>query len=201
MEIREWNERYRVGDRAKDSEAAPNPLLVETCANLPPGKALDLACGAGRNSIWLAQRSWEVTAVDGASSAIEMLRRRAAELGIPVNARVADLESSGFEIGESCWDLIAMCFYLQTSLFEPSKRGVRPGGLVVAIVHIVEPGEEPAAHRLRPGELKGYFEGWEILHYYEGASRDAEHKRPVAEIVARRPAMQRSQYRSSLRSR
>jgi SAM-dependent methyltransferase len=188
MEIREWEERYRAGDRTKDAEAAPNSLLVETCSKLPPGSALDLACGAGRNSIWLAEKGWRVTALDGARSAIEMIKRRALELGVAVDARVADLEASGFEIGGSRWDLIAMCFYLQTSLFEPAKRGLRPGGLVLAIVHVVGPREEPTAHRLRSGELKRYFSDCEILHYYEGPSRDPEHKRPVAEIVARRQA-------------
>jgi SAM-dependent methyltransferase len=186
MEIHKWDELYRSGERAEDSEAAPNPLLVKTCSNMPPGKALDLACGAGRNAIWLAQHGWNVTAVDGAPGAIEILRSRASALGVAVSTVVADLEKNGFEMGESCWDLIAMCFYLQTSLFEPAKQGVRPGGIVLAIIHIAEPREEPTGHRLRPGELKQYFGGCEILHYYEGKSNDAAHKRPVAEIVARR---------------
>jgi hypothetical protein len=50
MEIRGWDKRYRSGERAaEDLEAAPTPLLVETAKQLAPGKALDLACGAGRN--------------------------------------------------------------------------------------------------------------------------------------------------------
>jgi SAM-dependent methyltransferase len=198
MELEGWNERYRSGDRAKDWEAAPNPLVVQTCAGMPPGRALDLACGSGRNSIWLAERGWKVTAVDGAASAIEILRQRASELGVTVDARVADLEKDEFEIEESCWDLVAMCFYLQRSLFERAKRGVQPGGLVLAIVHIVESGEEATEHRLMPGELKQYFSDCEILHYYEGKSRDAAHKRPVAEIVAR-PATREERRRSSLK--
>jgi SAM-dependent methyltransferase len=186
MELRQWDERYRLEQRAEDREAAPNPLLVETCLKTPPGRALDLACGTGRNAIWLAEHGWQVTAADGSSSAIEILRRRASGLGVAVNAKVADLGKNAFEIGQSCWDLIAMCLYLQTSLFEPAKRGVRPGGLVLAIVHIAESGEEPTGHRLRPGELKQYFTDCEILHYYEGKPNDTAHKRPVAEIVARR---------------
>jgi SAM-dependent methyltransferase len=185
VEIQGWDERYRSG-RAEERETEPNPLLAETCSKLPPGKALDLACGAGRNAIWLAQRGWSVTAVDGAPTAIEILRRRASEGGVAVDARIFDLEKREFEIEENCWDLIAMCFYLQTSLFEPAKRGVRPGGIVLAIVHIAEAGEEPTGHRLRPGELRQYFLDCEILHYYEGKSNDSAHKRPVAEIVARR---------------
>jgi tellurite methyltransferase len=188
MEISAWNERYRTGDRSQeDLESSPNPLLAETVEKLLPGKALDLACGTGRNSVWLAERGWRVTAVDGAAAAIELVHKRAALSGVTVETLVADLERHDFHIAPDSWNLILMCFYLQTSLFEPAKRGVKPGGIVLAIVHITEPGEEPTAHRLRPGELKTYFEDFEILHYREGAPNDPAHKRLSAEIVARRP--------------
>jgi len=71
MEIHGWNERYRTRARAaEDLGTAPTPLLAATAAKLVPGKALDLACGAGRNAIWLAEHGWEVTAVDGAPAAL-----------------------------------------------------------------------------------------------------------------------------------
>jgi tellurite methyltransferase len=189
MDILAWEERYRSGDRAKeDLEAPATPLLIETARHLKPGRALDLACGAGRNALWLAEHGWSVTAVDGSATAIEILRRRAAERGLTVDARVADLEKGEYIIEPSQWDLIAICYYLQRDLFEPAKHGVKPGGLLLAIVHITEPGEAPTAHRLRPGELRGYFSGWEILHDCEGSPNDPAHRRASAEIVARRPA-------------
>jgi SAM-dependent methyltransferase len=160
----------------------PTPLLVETTAKLKPGRALDLACGTGRNAVWLAERGWAVTAVDGSPAAIEALRARDSR----VHAQVADLEKGEFKIDESRWDLIAMCYYLQPDLIETSKRGVVTGGVVLVIVHITEPGEEPTKHRLRPGELARFFNGWEILHNHEGSPNDPEHRRLSAEIVARR---------------
>jgi SAM-dependent methyltransferase len=186
MEIEAWDERYRLG-RTADLEGAANPLVVETCSKMPRGRALDLACGAGRNALWLAENGWEVTAVDGAPTAVETLRHRASQRRVRVEARVANLISAAFEIGESSWDLILMCFYLQKSLFEPAKAGVRPDGAVLAIVHIAEVSEQPTGHQLRSGELLASFADFEILHYYEGEPRDSEHKRRVAEIVARRP--------------
>jgi SAM-dependent methyltransferase len=187
MELAGWEERYRTGHRAEDRETSPTPLVLETAARLVPGTALDLACGAGRNALWLAAHGWSVTAVDGALSAIGILRERARERGLPVDARVADLEKEGFRIERSAWDLILMCYYLQRDLFAPALEGLVPGGMLVAIVHIAEPGEEPTAHRLRPGELPEFFRGCEILHHREGRPRDRAHQRPVAEIVARRP--------------
>ena len=188
MEISKWNERYISGDRAnEDLEPSPNSLLALTASNLPAGKALDLACGTGRNAVWLAEHGWQVTAVDGATAAIELLHQRAAKRGVSVHTQLADLEKNEFRIEPGSWDLIAMCFYLQTSLFDPAKLGVKPGGIVLAIVHITASDEELTEHRLRPGELKTYFRDFEVLHYREGAPNDPAHKRLCAEIVARRP--------------
>jgi tellurite methyltransferase len=201
MDINDWNERYRSGERAaEDLIATPTPLLVETVSRLTPDelasgkpsasrRALDLACGTGRNALWLAERGWRVTAIDGAPDAIAILLHRAAQRGLTVDARVADLDEPRYSIAPESWDLIAICYYLQRNLFEPAKRGLVPGGIHIAIVHITEPGEEPTAHRLRPGELESYFHGWEILHRYEGQPNDAAHRRSVAEVVARRPGL------------
>jgi tellurite methyltransferase len=183
MDIRGWDERYRT---EQDSESAPTPLLIETAQSLKPGRALDLACGTGRNALWLAQQGWSVTAVDGSEAAIEILGGRAAAQGLLLDARVADLEKGEFRIEPASWDLIALCYYLQRGLLEPAKRGVAPGGLLLVIVHIAEAGEEPTQFRLRPGELAGCVEGCEIVHCYEGKPRDPVHARAVAEIVARK---------------
>src|ERR1700730_17776605 len=184
MEIRGWDERYRT----EDLDVAPNPLLIETAQRLQPGKALDLACGTGRNALWLAEQGWSATAVDGAPTAIEILRRRASEKGLHVDARVVDLETGEYRIEPSTWDLIVISYYLQRDLFEPANRGLAPGGVILAIVHIAEPGEEPNYKRLKSGDLEHYFQGWEILHRYEGKPNDKAHQRSVAEVVARRPA-------------
>lgn len=188
MDISLWDERYRTGAHAtSDFTTEPSPLLVATASKLPPGNALDLASGAGRNALWLAEQNWRVTAVDGSTAAIDVLCRRADERHLTIRTLVADLEKQEYAIAPSSWDLIAMCYFLQRDLFEPAKIGVVPGGVLIAIVHITEPGEEPTGRRLRPGELAGYFRDWEVLHYAEGAPNDPVHKRACAEIVARRP--------------
>jgi tellurite methyltransferase len=180
LKLPDWDDRYR----SRDEPGAPNPLVIETARHRPRGRALDLACGTGRNALWLASNGWSVTAVDGSVAAIQKLQLHAGAL--PVETHIADLEKGEFAIAESSWDLILVCYYLQRDLFEPLKRGVAPGGTVIAIVHITEGRELPTQHRMRPGELAHYFEGWEILHSHEGASRDPAHRRASAEIVARR---------------
>ncbi len=100
---------------------------------------------------------------------------------------VADLQKSEYTIAPFAWDLVIICYYLQRDLIEPAKNGVRPGGILLIIIHITEGDEQPTASRLRPGELARYFTDWEVLHSYEGKPNDPAHRRSVAEIVARRP--------------
>jgi SAM-dependent methyltransferase len=185
MDLADWDERFRKeADGTAEHESAPNPLLVEVTRGLGPGRALDLACGTGRNALWLAQQGWSVTAVDGSAVAIDILRSRARRLGVTIDAQVADLEAAGFTIAPACYDLIAMCYYFQRSLIEPCKRGLVPGGVMVAIALRIEPGKENSPFRLHPGELGGYFAGWEILHNHEGAD---PWRHQIAEMAARRP--------------
>lgn len=185
MDLAAWDEQYRKeADSAMERESTANPLLVETARDLRPGRALDLACGTGRNALWLAQHGWSVTAVDGSATAIANLCRRAVKLGVTVDAHVADLEKNGFTISPVSYHLIAMCYYFQRSLLEQCKRGLVPGGVMVAIALLIEPGKGPSTFRLQPGELRGYFTDWEILHDSEGS--DAWQHR-VAELVVRRP--------------
>ncbi len=187
MDIRGWDEWYRSkNSNAEDIDATPAKLVLGTAQRLKPGLALDLACGAGRNALWLRKRGWQVTAVDGAAAAIETLRARAAEQGLAINAKVADLQT-GYRIDEASWDLIVIAYYPQQDLLEAAKQGVKPGGVLLTIVHTTEGEEEPNESRLRPGELKRNFAGWEIEHEYEGTPHDSAHKRRVAEIVARKP--------------
>ena len=113
--------------------------------------------------------------IDGSAAAIDILNRRTAG----VTTLVADLENGQYQIEPSSWDLIVIAYYLQRDLIGPAKAGVKPGGVLVSVVNIAEPGQQPTYKRAKPGELKEFFTDWEILHYCEEV--------PLAEIVARRP--------------
>ncbi len=75
MDSRDWDERYAGAEQVWSLE--PNRFVAAEVADLPPGDALDLACGEGRNAIWLARRGWRVTAVDFSQVAVERGRRLA----------------------------------------------------------------------------------------------------------------------------
>lgn len=86
MDAREWDARY--ADTELVWSAEPNRFVARECADLAPGVALDLAAGEGRNAIWLAQRGWDVTAVDFSQVALDKGARLAGE--VPVRWVCAD---------------------------------------------------------------------------------------------------------------
>ena len=182
MDLQGWDERYR----REPDEAEPTPLLQKFVRGMRPGRALDLAAGAGRNALWLARQGWDVMAVDGAPAAIRILEHRAAAQGLAVTTLVTDLVSGDYTPTVESFDLIVIAYYLQRNLMERAKMAVRPGGVMLTVVHITEGSEEPSEHRLLSGELRRYFAGWEITHDFEGKPSDPAHKRAVAEIGARR---------------
>lgn len=186
MDIAGWEELYRSGGRG--GEEAPTSLVIELAEKLPAGRAIDLACGAGRNALYLAEHGWTVAAVDGSQTAIHLLRSRAEARGLHIGSSVADLMGAEFALSPDAFDLVLIAYYLQRDLIAKAKAAVRPGGVVAAIVHTPEPGETASEKRAAPGELRRFFSGWEILWDFEGPSRDPAHRRPVAEIAARRPS-------------
>lgn len=187
----DWDERYSRGDHAT---LEPNPLLVRVAGNLPPGRALDIACGAGRHALFLARNGWRVMAVDASRVGIEITRERARAMHVEVDARRADLERGEFKIERDAYDLISVFYYLQRNLWPGIRAGVRSGGTLVAAIHLIDEGPQDDVGNpnflLQPGELRAEFDDWEIMHYHETELTDedaGEHHRRTAEIVARKP--------------
>lgn len=170
---RDWDRHY--SDPA-NLDFTPEPLLFEAVETLPSGRALDLACGPGRNALYLAGLGWQVTAVDRSPAAIAVLRQRGAGLGIDI--RQADLERGEFTIPPESFDLICDTLYLQRDLIPSIRAGLRPGGLFIGAMLLRDDPERASPFRLRPGELRAWFEDWKILFYSE--------IHPAARILARK---------------
>ena len=176
--IERWNQRYQAGEQV---EKSPPQLVVEFAGSLAPGTALDLACGPGRNALYLAELGWRVTALDGSPVAIDLLRARAHPR---IDARLVDLEATGLEIAPETFDLVLSSYYLQRSLIPVMKSALRPGGLLIMIVLLDPPPGTPT--RAYPGELRAFFDGWRILHYGEGELGKPVDRQAFAELVAQK---------------
>ena len=130
-----WDERYRTTGWAAD----PDEELVELVGPLAPGAALDLGCGTGRNSIWLASRGWRVTSVDASLVGLDHLVQRADELGLAAPTTiVADLTT--YEAPVGAFDLVVVAnIHLDPSerddFFVRVQRALRPGGHLYVIGH------------------------------------------------------------------
>lgn len=141
-----WDRRYTHGDIGWT--LAPHPLAVEELALVAPDapsgpaaarpRALDLGAGAGRHTLWLARRGWQVTAVDISSVALERTRRQAEEAGVEVTTVLADLGS--YEPPRSTFDL-ALITYVhlepaqRAALLARASEALVPGGRLVIVGH------------------------------------------------------------------
>jgi SAM-dependent methyltransferase len=177
-----WNRRYAAADRIH-ATAVPNRFLVAEVADLAPGTALDLACGAGRNAVWLAQRGWRVTAVDFSDAALGMARDLAARCGVSVEWIEADVVT--WTPPPRSHDLVCV-LYLQ--LPAPDRRqvlrhaagAVRPAGTLLVVGHdllnLTEGWGGPSQPEVlfTPDDIAGEIEGLRV----EKAERV---RRPVEE--------------------
>lgn len=136
MEREDWNRKHEEGEH--HFGGAPNRFLVAEAAELPPGRALDLACGAGRNAVWLAEQGWTVLGVDFSDVALASGRELAAERGVEVEWVEADVRD--WVPAPSRFDLVAI-LYLQLPaderrlVLERAAAAVAPGGTVVVVGH------------------------------------------------------------------
>jgi len=137
MDRAEWNERYTESDDLIWAEA-PNRFVESECAGVTPGRALDLACGEGRNAVWLATMGWEVTAVDWSDAAVEKGRALATRRGARVDWAIADLLD--YQPTDADYDLVLLS-YLQIPpndraiIWRRAAAAVAPGGTFLLVGH------------------------------------------------------------------
>jgi SAM-dependent methyltransferase len=139
MKREEWNQRYSGTELVWT--VTPNRFLVAEVEGLAPARALDLACGAGRNALWLAERGWTVLGADFSDVALENARGLAAERGVEVEWVQADLRE--WEPPARSFDLVIV-LYLQVpgddlrSALRNAAEAVAPGGTILVVGHHLE---------------------------------------------------------------
>ncbi len=137
MDARDWDRRYEASELVWS--AAPNRFVAAELAGLPPGRAVDLAAGEGRNALWLAARGWHVTAVDFSAAGLDkgraLQRRRGGDL------RIDWVQADVLEYDPGAAVDLALLAYLQ--LPEDERRTavrrafgmLRDGGTLFVVAH------------------------------------------------------------------
>jgi SAM-dependent methyltransferase len=144
----------------------PNAWLVANTRDLPPGRALDVHMGQGRNALYLASKGWDVAGFDFSVGGVRSARRAAEKAGLKLHAVVGTHEA--FSFGRDQWDLIVMSYTWVPVSSEHTKRiaaALKPGGLLI-FEHFLDETKEPrAGWSPKINELLTAFADLRILRY------------------------------------
>ncbi len=160
-----WDKKYsEKSDLLAPRE--PSKAVVKYYTECSGNRALDLACGAGRNSLFLEEKGFYVDAVDISKLALEYLHERIKYNKI--NPILADLDE--FYLGEERYDFIVKCNFLDRELIERAKKALKIGGVMVVETYLEDEENEKKSSNpnflLKKGELLEIFKiGFEILEY------------------------------------
>lgn len=190
---RRWDERYRRGEHADPGE--PAVIVRDALPLLRPGgpPVLDLACGAGRNTLFLARRGFRVLAVDLSGEGLGLLTRSVWAERLPVQPVHADLEWFGVRPGSV--GVVVNTYFLLRSLFPLLRVALAPGGYLLFETYTVQDIDELGGTlrrelALERGELREAFGDLEPVLYEEGVFSRNGRQRGLARLIARRrPAL------------
>lgn len=186
LDREKWNRRYAEASYRKGN---PVSLLQDWLPRIAVGKALDVACGAGRNAIAMARAGFRVDAIDISPVGLELARREAASLGLDINWIEHDLEQP-YEF-DTDYDLIVVLWYVNLPLIAKLGDCLAPGGYLLCEEHLVAEGvlagPENPHFRVAPGALEAAAQGLDIQLYEESVSTNTEGE-PMASarLVARK---------------
>jgi tellurite methyltransferase len=179
---------FSLDEMSKINEISLHParFLVENIELLPKGRVFDVAMGEGRNAVYLAKMGFEVEGVDISAEAVNMALELARKSGVNLKARLADLESN-YRIRKNSYDVIICFKYLQRSLIQQMKDGLRTGGMVVYETFIVDQARfgkpKNPDYLLKHNELLDLFFDFRCLRYREGVF---ESRKAIASIIAQK---------------
>jgi SAM-dependent methyltransferase len=194
----DWDERFQSGSYPRDPE--PSSLLREYLSDIPEGRALDVATGTGRNSVFLAEEGYAVDAIDRSRAGLRIARENAENRGVAdrVNWIQADVPTFAFPTDR--YELITISFYRAVDRFPDIKEALVPGGYLFVEHHLRSTEETPSGpnsdrYRFAANELLHSCLDLTVLYYDETAEeRPGDRRRANARLLARNSSGPRQQY-------
>jgi SAM-dependent methyltransferase len=180
-----WQRRY--AEAGYTPRTHPTTLLEEWLPRLPRGRALDLACGTGRNALRLARAGYRVDAMDISTAALDRGAAGAVELGVEVNWISGDLDFA--ELAPDSYDLVVVARYVNRRLTDALMGSLRDGGYLLYEQHLLSEqevaGPSSRNFRLRPNELLEMFGTLRVLYYRESLITDPDGRTmALAQLIA-----------------
>jgi len=171
-----WNDKYAAGSHGGQE---PHAALVDLAGRLPArGRALDVAGGAGRHALWLAQRGLDVTLADVSDVALRLATERARQAQLAISCQQIDLLHEPFPSGP--WDLIVSVHFLWRPIFAEFAASLAAGGKLVVVqptqTNLQRHAKPPAPYLLDDGELPSLVPDLRVEHYQEGWLADGQHQ-------------------------
>lgn len=182
-DIRSIIDRGRWDQKHRDAEflGEPAAFLVECRPHLPPGRALDLACGLGANALYLASEGFDVEAFDWSFAALRKLAAAAREKGRRVRAVACDV--TWFPIPRERYDVLISFRFLDRSLWPSMVEALRPGGALLIETfnrrYLEKRPEFPKEYCLEEGELLRAFGATLRIARYQELPQE-----PLASLLA-----------------
>ena len=173
-----WDAKYR---KKKPIRSDPSRIVTKYWHKASPGKALDIACGGGRNSLFLAQNGFTVDAVDVSTVAIGYLTGQHAN----INALREDLDT--WRIPPDHYDLIINIRFLDRNLFSQIQAGLKIGGLLIFESFL---NGETDKYCLMSNELLHTFRNFRVIYYEEKTTDPDEKYDQLASFVAQKTVSQ-----------
>jgi 2-polyprenyl-3-methyl-5-hydroxy-6-metoxy-1,4-benzoquinol methylase len=164
--------------------------IIESDRAIAPAKVLDIACGQGRNALFLAARGFQVTAIDISTVGLEEARAQAGKQRLAVVWQQADLADVRLDFAE--YDLIVNINYLQRSLIPQLKSALKPGGHLIFDTFLID--QKNFGHPTNPdyllkhNELLEHFRDFRVLLYREGKFSDGSQPSFRASLFAQKIA-------------
>ncbi len=166
-----WDKVYK--QRARDPYPDPNPMLLQFSPPVQSDQgrtALDLAGGLGQNALWLAQEGYSVDLMDISRIALNRARTEMTVRNLR-NINLLQVDVDDIELKSGAYDLVTVTHYMVRDLFPPIKESVRSGGRVIYDTYNIRyldlVPEFNTSFLLSIGELKSYFNDWQIIHEEE----------------------------------
>lgn len=183
-----WDKQHADSVKAEQPASFLREVIESDSWEIPRGRALDIACGKGHNALFLAERGFEVVAIDVSPVALQEGQRHANGKPLTITWQQADLES--IALPEESFDVVINFKYLQRSLVPQLKAAVKRGGFFIFETFLID--QQTMGHPsnpdylLRHNELLNFCRDLRVLLYREGKLREGSDPSFRAGILAQK---------------